>query len=393
MSPGCPHIDFTSDFMRDHLYEETARIRAESPVVWSEAHGGYWVLTRYADVHRVLQDPETFTSTQGVTVPYLEAPMKAVPFEADPPEHRDYRKSMNPYLTPEAARRMEDDTRRIVDGLIDTFIDRGRCDLAREFAEHVSTTILFRNLLGADESEMEACHEAVMKYAYEPTSSGGIEGALYLMQFCYQLAQAHKGQPGDMIVDSIVRCEVQGRPADDLEMVGMLAILIFGGVETTANATTAAIKVLSDRPELQRELREHPERIARALDEFLRFDPPLVGLARRATRDVEIDGHLIKKGDAVYYSIAAANRDPAEFPNPDEFDPWRNPNRHLAFSAGIHRCAGSNLARMMLKVSLEQLLARLDDITIDGEIEYIQAASRSLRTCPIRFRARDRATA
>src|SRR5581483_10301940 len=307
--------------------------------------------------------------------------------------HRDYRKSMNPFLTPEAARRMEDDTRVIVDNLIDRFIDKGRCDLAKEFAEHVSTTILFRNLLGADESEMEACHEAVMKYAYEPTSSAGIEGAMYLMQFCYQLVQAHRAAPGDMIVDSVVRCEVQGRPADDLEAVGMLAILIFGGVETTAIATTAAVKVLSDRPELQQELREHPERIARALDEFLRFDPPLVGLARRATRDVEIDGHLIKKGDAVYYSIAAANRDPAEFADPHILDPWLTADRHMAFAAVIFCWPGSTLVLMMLKVSLEQLLARLDDITIDGDIDYIQAASRSLRTCPIRFRARERASA
>jgi cytochrome P450 len=126
-----------------------------------------------------------------------------------------------------------------------------------------------------------------MKYAYEPTSSAGIEGALFLMPFCYQLVQAHRAEPGDMIVDSIAACEVQGRPADDLEAVGMLAILIVGGVETTANATCAAVKVPSDRPGLQQELREHPERIVRSLDEFLRFDPPPMRRVEPRPDDVE----------------------------------------------------------------------------------------------------------
>jgi cytochrome P450 len=388
MSDPCPYIDFTSDYMRDHLYGEVARLRSECPVVHTEAHGGYWVVTRYEDVLRVLQDPGSFTATEGVVVPRPDVPLRALPLESDPPQHRDYRRVLNPFLTPEASARLEPDIRQIADRYIDGFIERGSCDLATDFAQHISTTVLFGHLLGASEDEMAGCHDAVLKFAYEPTSDTALEGALHLMQFCYSLLEARRTEPGDGIVDAIVGCRVDDRPIDDLEAIGMVSLLIFGGVETTANATCSAIIRLSDDPELQASMRAEPERIGGAIDEFLRLDPPLIGLARRATHDVELGGQLIRKGDAVYYSLAAANRDPEEFQSPDDFDPTRVRNRHLAFSGGVHRCAGSNLARAMLRVSLEQLLDRLEDIEVAGPVEYIQAAARGIKTLPIRFRQR-----
>jgi cytochrome P450 len=383
---GCPHIDFTSDDAREHLHEMVAELRATCPVTWTDAHDGYWVLTRYADVLRVFQDWEGFTSTEGVVIPRINTPLRALPMECDPPEHRDYRQALNPHLSPAGIAHLEDGIRQIVVELIDAFIADGRCDLVGQFAQHVSSTVLFRLILGAAEEDMARCHESVKYFAFDPTSEQAARAALELMQFCYRLVTERRQAPrrGD-ILDSILAAPINGKPIDDMQAVGVVALLIFGGFDTTANAIGTAVLHLIEQPAVLAQLRADPALIASTLDEFLRLDPPVIGLARRATRDVEIDGHVIEKGQAVYLSLVGANRDPDEFADPETLVPGRSPNRHVTFSAGVHRCAGSHLGRLMLRVALEELLGRLDDIALAGPVEYYQAAARGLRRLEITF--------
>jgi cytochrome P450 len=383
---GCPHIDFSSDEARIGLNQMVSKLRSDNPVAWTDAHDGYWVLTRYKDIVRVFQDWETFTSTEGAVVPRIQTPLRALPMESDPPEQRAYRQSLNPHLAPAAVALLEPSVRAIVVGLIDEFISDGRCDLVEQLAQHVSSRVLFRLLLHADEADIAMCHQWVKYFAYEPTSERAAEAALELMQFCYKLvSQRREGSPRGDILDSILGTEVNGEQIDDVQALGIVALLIFGGFDTTASLIASSVLHLAQLPDLQASLRDDPTRIRGCLDEFFRLDPPVIGLARRATRDVEIDGHQLRNGDAVYLSVFSANRDPAEFDKPDELIPGRTPNRHLAFSAGVHRCVGSNLGKLMLRVTLEEVLARCNNIRLDGPIDYYQGAARGLRQLPVAF--------
>jgi cytochrome P450 len=306
--------------------------------------------------------------------------------ESDPPEQRAYRQSLNPHLSPAAVGRLEPSIRAIVVELLDGFLSDGECDLVGQLGQVVPSTVLFRLILNADEADMAKCHEAVKFFAFNPTDERAASAALELMQFCHRLVTERRGGPprGD-ILDAILHTEVNGEPIDDMQALGVVALLIFGGFDTTANLIASSVLHLIELPNLQASLREDPARIRDCLDEFIRLDPPVIGLARRATKDVEIDGHQMRKGEAVYLSVYGANRDPAEFVDPDDLIPGRTPNRHLAFSAGVHRCVGSHLGKLMLRVTLEEVLARCDNIRLNGPVDYYQAAARGLRQLPIAF--------
>ena len=381
----CPHIDFTSDETRDDLYGVIGRLQQACPVVRTEAHGGYWVLTDYQDVSAVLCDYENFTSTDGVTVPRVEVPLRALPMESDVPIQQQYRKLLNPFLSPARSAALEPRVREIVREYIDRFIDDGRCNAVAALAQQVPSTVLFRLMFEADESDMESLHEWVAAFAYEPTSPKAMEGALGLISWCYALIEERRDNPRGGIVQGVVDGQVDGRPVDDEEALGILSLLIFGGFDTTANAIASSIVHLARNPQLQAELRGHPDRIKVAMEEFLRFDPPVIGLARRAKNDVEVGGQLIPAGEAVYFSLAGANHDPHKFPQPNDLEPERWPNKHLTFGAGVHRCVGSHLARVMLQVALEEILTSMHDIELAGPVEYYQATARGPKALNITF--------
>jgi cytochrome P450 len=381
----CPHIDFTSDETRDDLYGVIGKLQRECPVVHTDAHGGYWVLTDHKDVSAVLTDYSNFTSTEGVTVPRVEVPLRALPMESDVPIQQQYRKLLNPFLSPARSAALEPGIRDIIREYIDRFIDQGRCDAVSALAQQVPSTVLFRLLFEADESDMESLHEWVAAFAYEPTSPKAMEGALGLISWCYALVLERRANPRGGIVQGVVDGFVDGRLITEEEALGILSLLIFGGFDTTANAIASSIVHLAQNPQLQVELREQPERIKIAMEEFLRYDPPVIGLARRAKNDVEVGGQLIPAGDAVYFSLAGANHDPHRFPNPNDLDPDRWPNKHLTFGAGVHRCVGSHLARVMLQVALEEVLTSMHDIELVEPVEYYQATARGPKALNITF--------
>jgi cytochrome P450 len=387
----CPHIDFTSDETRDDLYGVLDRLQQECPVVRTDAHGGYWVVTRYTDVSSVLCDYDNFTSTDGVTVPRVEVPLRALPMESDPPIQHEYRKLINPFLSPVKSAALEPEVRQIVREFSDRFLDQGSCDAVSALAQHVSSTVLFRLLFRADETDMESLHRWVAAFAYEPTSPKAMEGALGLISWCYALIGERRENPRGGIVQAVIEGIVDGRPITDEEALGILSLLIFGGFDTTANAIASSLVHLARNPMLQTQLREHPERLKLAVEEFLRFDPPVIGLSRRAINDVEVGGQLIPAGDAVYFSLAGANHDPSQFDGPHDLRADRWPNKHLTFSAGVHRCVGSHLARVMLQVTLEEILATMHDIRLVGDVEYYQATARGPKALHITFTPHPRA--
>ena len=181
--------------------------------------------------------------------------------------------------------------------------------------------------------------------------------------FQFMAKRRETGPVGD-VVDAVMAAEIEGRPITDAEAVGTIHLLILGGLETTAGVLGMAMQRFCAQPEIPELLRKDPSRIPDAVEELLRLDGSFICIGRTARHDAEIDGHQIAEGDKVIMYWASADRDEGEFDRPDEFDLDRSPNRHIAFGAGPHRCAGSNLARMNLRIALEEIVERLRDVRL-----------------------------
>jgi cytochrome P450 len=384
-------FDHLSPDVARNLHPTLATMRAECPVARIEKHGGFWLVSKYDDVLRVVQDWETFSSEHGITVPGGPAQMPAIPETTDPPLHREFKRLINAHFTPAKVLEHEAETRALVNELIDGFSDRGSCEFMAEFAQPLPGRVFFEMFLHAPADEMDEVNR-LATMASTPTTPEAIDARIKMLQWIGEFAERRRAEPRrDDVVDAVLHAEIEGRPITDLEVVGVLQLLLFGGLDTTAGALGMMMLRFCQQPEIPALLRERPELVNPAVEELLRLDGPFIFIARRAMKDAEVGGCPIKQGDPVLVSWASANRDEDEFPNPDVFDPERSSNRHIAFGAGPHRCAGSNLARMNLRISVTELLRRLDDLRLaDGADTqpYSPGYSRAPELVPITFTAR-----
>jgi len=389
----CAHrFDHLSPELAQSLHETLARMRDDHPVTWSEEHGGFWVVTRYEDVLRVAQDWRTFSSAHGVGVPGTKMVVKAIPEHLDPPEHRIYKRLINAWFTPAVVAGYEAPTRALVTRLIDGFVDHGRCDFMADLARPFPGLAFFDLVLNAPADDVAAVNEMATS-ASVPSNPHARESWQSMYRWITEFVAARRQQPekGD-VVDAVLAADIDGRPITDEEIIGVLQLLILGGLETTAGALGQFMIRFCEEPEIPAGLRREPERIPGAVEELLRLEPPFIAIARTAMADTEIGGRQIRQGDKVLIYWAAANRDDGEFTCPAAFDLDRETNRHLSFGAGPHRCAGSNLARLNLRVALEEVLFRLDDLRLDeteaGFIPFHSALNRAPLTVPITFTPR-----
>jgi len=388
----------TDDWFRqsfDHLSPEVAsdlpgalaRMRSLCPVARSEQYGGFWVVTRYEDVLRVAQDWESFSSAHGLTVPVAPILVRNLPVEVDPPLHRVYKRLINAYFTPMAIQPWEESTRHLANRLIDQFIESGRCEFMADFARQYPALSFFDIALNAPAEEIERVAYLASKSSIpnDPDAAACWAG---LSEWIAGFVDARRRQPPrDDVVDEVLNAEIEGRPITEEEIVGIIQLLILGGLETTAGALGLMMIRFCNEPEIPALLRSRPEVIPSAVEELLRLDGPFVAIARTATRDTEIGGHAVKKGEKVIIYWASADRDDAEFPHPDIFALDRSNNRHLAFGAGPHRCAGSNLARMNMRIALGELVRRLNEIKLQvgTDIHYHATFTRAPLAVPITF--------
>jgi cytochrome P450 len=381
------HFDHLAPALAADLHATLARMRERQPVTWSEEHGGFWVVTGYEDVLRVAQDWRTFSSAEGVSVPPPPAKVNAIPEVMDPPEHRQYKRLINAWFTPAVVARYEGATRALVTRLIDGFAADGRCEFMDAFARPFPGLAFFDLVLHAPADRVAELSEmaTIASTTGHPGRPAAWQGmAAWITDF---VAERRARRPAGDVVDAVLAAEIDGVPISDHDILGVIQLLILGGLETTAGALGQFMVRFCDHPEVPDRLRAEPETLPAAIEELLRLDPPFVFIARLATRDTELGGHQVRAGQRVLISWASANRDAGEFACPHAFDPGRASNRHLAFGAGPHRCAGSNLARMNLRIALEELLARLHDLRLqDGaEIEYHSVLNRSPVAVPIAF--------
>ena len=382
------HFDHLSDELAQAMPETMARMRELCPVARSDEHGGFWVVSSYEEALSVAQDWATYSSAHGLSITANPGLIRNLPVEADPPEQYIYKRLVNPYFTPSAVARWEQPTRALVNELIDAFIGQGQAEFMDAFARPLPSRSFFQFAIGAPAEDLDKVAYLASKSS-TPKDPQARECWIGLHQWVRDFITQRREQPprGD-VVDAVIAADINGRPITDDEIVGTVQLLILGGLETTAGALGHAMVRLCRDPQLQAMLRAEPERAAHAVEESLRIDPSFVSVGRTAVRDAQLGGRHVRAGDKVLIHWASANRDDGEFTDPDAFDGARERNRHLGFGAGPHRCVGSNLARMNMRVSLEELLRRLDDIRLApgaGEIHYHAGLTRSPLAVPITF--------
>lgn len=349
---------------------EYARLRSGCPVAHSDRHGGYWTVARYADVYAVAHDHRAF-SNESNGIPYRADPNCPLrPVELDPPDHVLYRTLVNPAFSPSRVAALEPEVRRLATSLLDRLVPAGAGDLAQDFALPLPAMAIGK-IMGVPEDELGAFKEItyrMVRLSVEgPRAGEQGDGSTDFVKECTAMIAARRARPGDDFVSMLLDATVEGRPLDDLEILGYLVTLVAAGQDTTAALIGHALVHLGTHPEDQEWLRDDPSRIPDAVEELLRWESPVHVSSRLTREEVEVAGTTIPAGDMVALLWGAANTDPEEFPDAGEVRLDRFPNRHLAFGAGIHRCIGSHLARLEARVALEEALRRLPAFRVDAD--------------------------
>jgi cytochrome P450 len=376
--------------LHDDPYPVYRRLRDEFPV-HHNPELRFWTLSRYDDVLGALQAPDRFISGKGVMVgvPDVDDDYNpaSVPLliTTDRPRHTQLRALVSRAFTPRRIARLEPRIRTIARSLLDNVKGRREFDLVREFSGPLPT-IVIAELLGVPAQDQEWFKEMSTAVAqFDPTRPGGgdlaakeIGPAIELARYLAEVLAQRRREPRDDLLSALLAAEIEAQRLSEPELIGFAFLLLVGGNETTTNLISNAAIQLDRHRDQRRLLLEDPTRVPRAVEEFLRFDSPVQGLARTTASPITLHGVTIPEGDRVLLLFGAANHDERRIPGAERFDVLRDPNPHLAFGFGAHYCLGANLARLEARVAFEELLARLPD--------YRMTQSRVERTCsgPVR---------
>ena len=368
-------------------------LRETCPIAHSPRWGGSWMPTRYADVFAVAHDVANFSSRDVGVLTFSEEDrppgpinLPVPPIDSDPPQHTWTRRLLLPWFSHAQVAIYEPITRELCSGLIDGFIETGRADAASDYAQQIPVRVIAKILgvPGELADTFTGWVRDVLEFAHdEVRSKRGFDG---IVEFLLRQLVERRDDPSDDLISALLQTEVEGEPIPDEIIMGMAALTLIAGVDTTWSAIGSSMWHLATHPADAQRLIDDPDIMSQAVEELLRAYSP-VTMARVANHDVELQGCPVKAGDKVLLSFAAANRDPAMFVQPDVVDFDRAENRHVAFGAGIHRCAGSNLARMELRVAIEEWLRRIPEFRLadDAEVTWAGGQVRGPRNVPVVF--------
>jgi cytochrome P450 len=395
-----PVSDWATDF--SHLEPEWAAdpyriqddLRERCPIAHTDRFGGGWLPTRYEDVAAVAYDTENFTSRSIIMSNFrppkeIEPVGTAPPISSDPPFHHDARKLLLPAFTKTATAKLEPDTRAFCHKLIDEFEGKDVVDAAHDYAQHIPMRVI-ADMLGfppEDGPQFREFVENALEGVNLPTDER-IARMQKLGEYILKQIHDHLDNPRDDLTTYLLNAELYGQKLDPFHVTGSIALLLIAGIDTTWSAIGASLWHLAKTPADRKRLAAEPELLPRAMEEFLRAYAP-VTMARLVKHDMQWGGVDMKAEDWVLLSFPAANRDPAQFERADEVVIDRAVNKHAAFGLGIHRCVGSHLARMELRVALEVWLERIPEFSLadpDG-VTWAAGQVRGPRTLPLRISA------
>ncbi len=392
-------VSFPSD-----PYPVLAQLRELAPVHWSDAWG-FWVATRYADVATIIRDPRRFSNVgRSVAVerlpteqrerlePMFESFRVGMP-SMDPPAHTRLRTLVNKAVTPSRVEAMRPRIQAIFDELLDATIDAGRTDLITSIA-YPFPAIVVAELVGLpledrDQFKRWSVDIISLHSTGRPNPEAG-ERAWVAWQatrdWLRGLIAERRARPTDDVMSSLVNEQIDGDSLSEVEIISTLVTLMTAGHETTTGLIGNGIVALLTNPSEMRRLREDASLVPTAVEEVLRYETPFPRAWRRTTVDVELSGVTIPAGEIVSGSLAAANRDPEAFPDPDRFDVGRQPNRHLGLGGGVHFCLGAPLAKLEGQIALGTLIRRLPGLAIDGDLVWHSSITHHVLTSlPVRW--------
>jgi cytochrome P450 len=396
MMPEHPPV---TDWIRDFDHTDPAwtenpfpiweQLRAASPVVHTERFLGCYMPTTYDAVKEVAYDTEHFSSRRIIVRDVRpEITATSPPITSDPPEHKPAKQLLLPPFTPDAMKKLEPRVRAICNELIDEFIADGKCDAAARYTKHIPVRAI-AHMLGIPEQDSDL----FIKWIHEILELG-IKDHATLMRAVEEMSfyfaghiNERKTRPTDDLITTLMNAKGKdGKPLSDQHVLGSLRLLLIAGIDTTWSAIGASLWHLAKTPVDRERLVAEPELLPTAIEEFLRAFSP-VTMAREVVKETTVSGCPVKTGNMVLLSFPAANRDPAMFPDADKVIIDRKENRHAAFGLGIHRCVGSNLARMEMTVAIEEWLKRIPDFRLDpaGKVKWSEGTVRGPRALPILF--------
>ncbi len=346
--------------MLEDPYPTYRRLREEHPAFYSERHRT-WVLSRYDDVRAALLDPELYCSGRGVLLGAGSEVLLPMVQTTDPPAHAPLRALIGQAFLRRQVEPLEEALRELATELIDGFVERGACDFTSEFAWPFPANVICE-LMGVPEEDREPFREWSHRL-----SIGDVGAARSIYGYFGGLIERRRRCPADDLVSALIAARVEGEALASEQLLGACFQLVIAGHETTTNLLGNAMVLLARRPGLRERLAAEPGLLPLAIEEILRFDPPVQGLSRTLTRDVELHGEKLASGAKVHLLFAAANRDGRVFVEPDALVAERRPNPHLSFGLGIHFCAGAHLARLETRIALEELLTRLPELALREE--------------------------
>jgi len=394
MSDHSPVTDWVHDF--DHtdprwtenpfpIWEE---LRATSPVVHTERFLGCYLPTTYEAVKQISYDTEHFSSRRVIVRDVRPETLPAPPITSDPPEHKPAKQLLLPPFTPDAVKKLEPRVRAICNELIDKFIEDKGCDVAGRYSKHIPVRTI-AHMLGIPETDSELfinwIHEILELGIKDQAvlSKAVQEMGLYFVGHI----ERRKEQPTDDLISTLMNArDRNGQPLSDAHVQGSLRLLLIAGIDTTWSAIGASLWHLAKTPADRERLVAEPELLPSAVEEFLRAYSP-VTMAREVMKETVISGCPIKPGNMVLLSFPAANRDPAVFADADKVVIDRKQNPHAAFGLGIHRCVGSNLARMEMTVAIQEWLKRIPHFRLNpaGKVTWSEGTVRGPRQLPVLF--------
>jgi cytochrome P450 len=382
------------------------QLRADDPVRWDEAADA-WVLTRFSDVVATLRDPRVTATRFMLDTSWLPAELSEVlsaPIHAltrqmlflDPPDHTRLRGLVAKAFTPRVINAMRPHIQQIVDELLDRVQANGRLELVQDFSYPLPAIVIaemlgvptedreqftkwtgnFGSLLGGTELSLEVVIESLY-------------GVAEFMNYFRTIIAQRRTAPKDDLMQAMISAEEQGDKLSEEELLGNCVLLLAAGHGTTTHLIGNGMLALMRNPDQLQALKENPALVTTAVPELLRYDSPVQMTSRLVKEDMQVGDKQIKAGQTIFMSLGAANRDPAQFANPDRLDLSRQENRHVAFGQGIHYCLGAPLARVEAEIAFPALLSRLHNPRLaisDDALEYGQTiVFRGVRELPIEF--------
>jgi cytochrome P450 len=360
-------FDHNDQAMRLDCARVYGRLRESCPVFHSDRWGGFWVASRHQDVYEVGRDPERFASGPGVLIPPIGHGRPLRPMDADPPDHTAYRDLLLPRFAPAAVAGMEDDVRALAAALLDEVLDQGHADLYEVLAKPLPMLLICR-LLGIERDPLfwEWTDTLMYGRVHGTTQEQIVEAADGLYEYLARELDDRRTRPRDDLLSLLLTGQAEGRPFSEEEIGDLAFFLVIAGLENTAFGIRATLRHLAVNPDDRAAVLADPSLVANVVEQSLRLYTPVTALCRWATRDTEVAGAQIAAGERILLLFGSANRDSTVFEDADAFHLDRRDGRHLAFGIGPHRCIGSNLARLELRVAVEETLRVIPGYRLAG---------------------------